>query len=209
MPLYKTITVSSSTKVLIWKIEESFEQLMEGTKLTQNSQERVDKMKSDIHKRGYLSIRKLLALEGYTDFDLIYSEAGKPTLKDGKFISITHSFQFTSIIVSTIKVGVDIEKQRQKIHRIAHKFTPIQEYRMFANADALMRKLTIVWGAKESVYKSFGKTGVSFLKDIYVHQFSLEDKITKAEVSYKGKSETYSISYLEFEGFTCVYALVG
>ena len=33
MPLYKTITIDDETKVLIWKIEESFEDLSEGVEL--------------------------------------------------------------------------------------------------------------------------------------------------------------------------------
>ena len=112
-------------------------------------------MKSEIHRRGFLSIRHLLKEEGYVDEDLIYDEFGKPHLRDGKNISITHSNHFTAIIVGQgQEVGIDIEKQRDKILRIAHKFTPIEEYRTIANTDALIRKLTIVWGCKESLYKN-------------------------------------------------------
>ena len=129
MPLYKTITVGTSTKVLIWKIEESIEELSSGIELTDHCRLRVNGMKSELHRRGFMSIRHLLALEGYTDFDLYYDDLGKPHLKNGKNISITHSFTFSAIIIGTIRVGIDIEMQRPKILRIAHKFTPIQEYR--------------------------------------------------------------------------------
>src|SRR5690606_16412231 len=162
MPLYKTITVNPTTKVFIWKIEESFEALSENTDLTTKCSNRVENMKSDLHRRGFMSIRHLLALEGYNDHDLFYDENGKPHLKNGKHISITHSFNFSAIIISDIEVGIDIEKQRNKILKIAHKFTPIEEYRTIANEDAMMRKLTIVWCAKESLYKSFAEKGVSF-----------------------------------------------
>ena len=165
-------------------------------------------MKSDLHRRGFMSIRHLLALEGYTDHDLFYDENGKPHLKNGKHISITHSFNFSAIIISDIEVGIDIEKQRNKILKIAHKFTPIEEYRTIANEDAMMRKLTIVWCAKESLYKSFAEKGVSFLENIYVEEFMFEDKKTTATVTYGEKQETYTVDFLEFEGFTCAYALI-
>ena len=97
MPLYKTITLSSSIKVLIWKIEESFAKLSEGISLSQHSSHRVLNMKSDLHRRGFMSVRHLLAEEGYTDLDLYYDENGKPHLIDGKHISITHSFVFSAI----------------------------------------------------------------------------------------------------------------
>jgi 4'-phosphopantetheinyl transferase len=208
MPLYKTITVNDTTKVLIWKIEESFEWLSEGIDLTTHCAERVAGMKSDLHRRGFMSVRHLLAEEGYTDHDLYYDDYGKPHLTDDKHISITHSFIFSAIIISPIEVGIDIEKQRSKILKIAHKFTPVEEYRTLANDDAIMRKLTIVWCAKESLYKSFAEKGVSFLQHIYVEDFALDEDKTTSTVNYEDKSETYAVRFLEFEGFTCAYALI-
>jgi len=208
MPLYKTITVNPGTKALIWKIEEPYEQLADGIVLTDHCQDRVDGMKSDLHRRGFMSVRHLLAEEGYVDHDLFYDEKGKPHLKDGKKISITHSFTFSAIILSDTEVGIDIEMQRPKILKIAHKFTPVEEYRTLANDDAVMRKLTIVWGAKESLYKSFAEKGVSFLQHIYVHDFRLDDNETKAEVSFEGKNAIYKVWFLEFERFTCAYAQI-
>lgn len=208
MPLYKTITVNEATKVLIWKISESFEALSQGIELTEHCARRVEGMKSDMHRRGFMSVRHLLAELGYTDHDLYYDEVGKPHLKDGKKISITHSYIFSAIIVGEEEVGIDIEMQRHKILRIARKFTPIEEYRTLANEDAIMRKLTIVWGAKESIYKSFAEKGVSFLQHIVVDDFSLDAEDTAATVRYRGRTQRYGIRFLEFEGFTCAYALI-
>ncbi|MCT4699904.1 4'-phosphopantetheinyl transferase family protein [Tenacibaculum haliotis] len=207
MPVHKTLTVNETTKVLIWKIEESFENLSEGIELTQSSKDRVNNMKSDLHRRGFLSVRHLLNKFGYTDADLVYDEYGKPHLKDGKFISITHSFTFSGIIISDDKpVGIDIEKQRDKILKIAHKFTPIEAYKSIANHDALVSKLTIVWGAKESLYKIYGKKKLLFLNHIYIEDFSFETNETTGKILYEGVTDEYQINFLETEGFTCVYA---
>lgn len=208
MPIYKTITVSPTTKVYIWKVTEPEVELAKDVELTAHCQNRMDGMKSEAHRRAFLSIRHLLAEAGYVDSDLYYDDFGKPHLKDGKYISITHSHHFTGIIVSeTDEVGIDIEMQRDKILKIAHKFTPIQEYKTLANSEALMRKLTIVWGAKESLYKIYAQQGLSFLRHINVIDFSFEDTRTVAEIMYQGKKSHYEIEFLEFEGFTCVYAL--
>ena len=207
MPLYKTITVNARTKVLIWKIEESYEHLSEGVILSPNSENRLAGTKSDLHRRGFMSVRHLLAEVGYTDQDLFYDDLGKPHLTDGKYISITHSYTFSAIILSESKVGIDIEMQREKILRIAHKFTPIQEYRTLANFDALIRKLTIVWGAKEAIYKLIAQPGVSFLQNINITDFNFDDAGTTGKVLFKGKTSHFVLDFLEFEGFTCVYAL--
>ena len=207
MPLYKSLTVDKNTKVLIWKIEESFNELNANVFLSDKSQTRLNSMKSELHQRGFLSVRHLLNEVGYSDRDLVYDEFGKPHLKDVKHISITHSFTFSGIIVSDeIPVGIDIEKQRDKILKIAHKFTPLEEYRTIANTDALINKLTIVWGAKESLYKIYGKKKLLFLHHIYVDDFKFADNKTTGDIRFDGEESSYNIEFLEFEGFTCVFA---
>ena len=208
MPLFKTITPNPTTTIYIWKVEEPLEDLEQNVNLTSHCRARLESMKSELHRRGFLSIRHLLHEAGYTDQDLYYTDNGKPHLRDGKYISITHSYNFTAIIVSEdTEVGIDIEMQRDKILRIASRFTPLKEYHTLANEDALIRKLTIVWGAKESLYKIYGVKGISFLKHIYVEDFDFEDSKTTASISYEGNKSNYAIDFLEFEGFTCVYAL--
>ena len=208
MPLYKSIRVNDFTKVLVWKIEESLEELTHGIELTNSSKKRVKAMKSAIHQRGFMSIRQLLKQAGYEDADVYYDVFGKPHLKDKNYISITHSFSFTAIIISENNpVGIDIEKQRDKIVKIAHKFTPIEEYNTIANHEALVSKLTVVWSAKESLYKIYGKKKLQFLHHIYIDDFSFIDTQTTGVIKYEGYVSNHSIHFLEFDGFTCVYAL--
>ncbi|MBL4605644.1 MAG: 4'-phosphopantetheinyl transferase superfamily protein [Flavobacteriaceae bacterium] len=207
MPLYKRINVNDYTNLLIWKIDETIEEISNGIQLTNSSQQRVNNMKSEIHQKGFLSIRHLLKEFGYTDNDLIYDEFGKPHLKDGNFISITHSFTFSAIVISRkTPVGIDIEMQRDKIVKIAHKFTPFEEYKTIANHDALVSKLTIVWGAKESLYKIYGKKKLLFLHHIYIEDFAFADAQTSGVIKYEGHVSNHRIYFLEFEGYTCVYA---
>lgn len=206
MALYKIVTIDDTTKVFIWKIEESVDDLKSGILLSENSLNRFNSMKSVLHQKGFLSIRHLLKEIDCTDADLHYDDFGKPHLDKG-YISITHSFEFTAIIYSEDKiVGIDIEKQRDKILKIAHKFTPIQEYNTIANVDALISKLTIVWGAKESLYKIYGKKKLLFLHHIYIEDFSFDDGKTTGEIRFNGEENSYNIEFLEFEGFTCVFA---
>jgi phosphopantetheinyl transferase len=207
MPIYKRITVDEDTTALIWKIEESLESLEESIKLTEYCRKRYNSMKSKVHKKGFMSIRHLLKEFGYSDFDLNYDNQGKPHLSDGNEISITHSFEFTAVIVSTKKVGIDVEKQRYKIKLIAPKFTPIEEYEALGDTEDLIRKLTIVWGAKESLYKLYGKKGLLFLHDIFVNDFEISSQKTTAKVTSDDKTTFYNLNFIEFENFTCVYAI--
>ena len=101
-------------------------------------------------------------------------------------ISITHSHQFTGIIVSAVsEVGIDIEMQRGLITRIAHKFTPIEAYGHISDKNDLVRKYTIVWGCKESLYKIYATVGLSFLNHIYINDFEFSDQIIEGEIIIK------------------------
>ncbi len=208
MPIYKIITVTPNTKVYIWKITEPEKELSFNIELTNVCQLRLNGMKSELHRRGFLSIRHLLGIAGYVDSDLYYDQAGKPHLKDGNHISITHSYHFTGIIVSLKdEVGIDIEKQRPKIIRIGHKFTEVEAFSGIENAEELVKKLTIIWGAKESLYKIYATHGLSFMNHIYIHDFKNSENTTTGLISYEGQTSYYDITFLEFEGFTCVYAI--
>ena len=207
MPLYKTIFPNSQTAVKIWNITESYDDLMQSVTLKPKSLERVLGMKSELHQRGFLSVRKLLAEFDYLDEDLFYDENGKPHLKDGKQISITHSFNFSAVIVSDGLVGIDIEKQRDKITIIAHKFIDYEfDYLKEADTDYI-KKLTAIWCVKESLYKLFKTPGLSFKKHCLVIPFELIDDETVAWIDYEDKKHRYDIHFLEFEGFTCAYAI--
>ena len=70
MPLYKTITVNKNTKVFIWKVEESLEWLSEGIELTPHCEQRVKGMKSEIHQKGFMSIRHLLAETSFGGWEI-------------------------------------------------------------------------------------------------------------------------------------------
>ena len=166
MPLYKSIDVNSQTTVKIWKIEESYNELLKPLDLKPNSLERVLGMKSELHQRGFLSVRHLLREFGYTDQDLFYDDHGKPHLKDGKCISITHSFIFSGVIVSDKEVGIDIEKQREKISIIAKKFVDYEFNYLETHAEDYINKLT-VFGALKSRYINFLQPLECYLKIIF------------------------------------------
>ena len=207
MPLYKSFNPNSQTTVKIWKITESYNDLLSPINLRPENMIRVSGMKSELHQRGFLSVRHLLAEFGYTDQDLFYDDNGKPHLKDGKHISITHSFNFSGIVVSDTVVGIDIEKQRNKIGRIAHKFMDYEAQYLNDQNEDYVRKLTVIWCIKESLYKLFATPGLSFLQHTLVIPFMINDEETVAWIDYKNEKYRYNTTFIEFEGFTCAYAL--
>lgn len=208
MPLYKKIQFNSATAIYVWKITEPLEQLFEEVTLNSKCQSRIEGMKSQLHQRGFLSVRKLLNEADYTDFDLYYDEFGKPHLQDGKHISITHSYQFSSIIISNEIVGIDMELQREKIVRIADKFCDTEfMYLDREKTTEYIKKLTVIWGAKEAIFKIRNEKGISFKDHIAVSEFNLNQTQVIANLHFGGLHKEFNIYFEEIEGFTLVYAL--
>jgi 4'-phosphopantetheinyl transferase len=216
MPLYKTIILNPSTQILVWEITESFQELFETVVLNESNSIRLNGMKSEMHQRAFLSVRKLFQEAGYTDFDLYYDEFGKPHLHDGKHISITHSHQFSAIILSDEVVGIDIELQREKIIRIADKFADTEFSYLIPNEKTeYIRKLTVIWGAKEAIFKIRNEKGISFKDHIKVNTFEMNDAQTKTELHFDDIIRDFKVCFEEFESnddkgfeqnFTLVYA---
>ncbi len=207
MPLLKTIFHDHSTEILVWKITETLEQLLLEVVLNEKSKARLVGMKSVAHQCGFLSVRKLLQEKGYTDHDLYYDEFGKPHLNDGRHISISHSHEFSTIILSDKNCGIDLEMQRQKIITIAHKFAAHEfEFLKDLSEKNYIRQLTVIWGAKEAVFKIRNEAGISFKDHIHVAPFNIEMKQSVALLKFGSLNLNYKIFFEEVEHFTLVYA---
>ena len=80
MPIYKSYRPNSCTSIKVWKISESYNELLSSIDLSKNTIEKLNKVQSDVGKREILSIRHLLNEFGFSDNDLYYDENGKPML---------------------------------------------------------------------------------------------------------------------------------
>ncbi|TCN60587.1 4-phosphopantetheinyl transferase [Flavobacterium circumlabens] len=213
MPLFQTIQFNETTKILIWETTESFEELTNKVVLKEKTQQRLNGMKSQMHQRAFLSVRMLIQEMGFTDHDLHYDEFGKPYFDCHNYISITHSYHFAAIIISHETVGIDMELQREKIIRIADKFTDFEcDYLKPDPIEEYVKKLTVIWGAKEAIFKIRNEKGISFKHHIKVEDFSLNKNQTEASLHFDDLIKDFDVHYKEiksdnFEGkFTLVYA---
>ena len=210
MPLHRTINFSQSvgttTEILLWKITEPLSELSTEVTLNPKNQERFNGMKSELHQRAFLSVRKLLQLKGYTDFDLEYDQFGKPHLKDGKHISISHSHEYATIIISDEITGIDIELQREIIIKIAPKFAEKELEFLDKDNQEYIRKLTVIWGVKESIFKIRNEAGISFKDHIHMLPFEMVDLSGTADLYFQNKSIQFKYHFIEIDNFTLVYA---
>ena len=206
MPLYNKKHINTGSQLAIWKITEPLDQLASEVQLNSTNEIRFAGMKSEMHQRAFLSVRKLMGEFGYTDFDLSYDEFGKPNLNDGKHISITHSHNFSAILISDQYVGIDIELARDKIIRIADKFAVSEMRFLNASSEDYIQKLTVIWGIKESIFKIRNEAGISFKDNISVLPFEMKGNCAIGNLDFNGIQADFDIGFETFEDFVLVYA---
>lgn len=205
MPLYKEIILKDNAKLYLWKITEDSAELHRAVKLNTPSQNRLASMKSVGHQKGFLAVRMLLEHIGYSDFDLYYDAFGKPHLTDGKCISISHSHTFSAIAISTQPLGLDVEQVKEKILKIASRFMNILHLENLSDTEKI-KKATIVWGVKESIFKIKNIEGISFRNHIFEENFTFEDKKATATLKFDNKEENFNILFDSIEDYIFVCA---
>ncbi len=93
-------------------------------------------------------------------------ENGKPFLaNDHKHISISHTVGFASVMIGD-EAAVDVQEFRPKIVRMADRFLDENERNMAPDVE----RITLLWAAKEVIYKFNGKPGLDFRDPITIHQ---------------------------------------
>jgi len=211
MPIHKVIYLSNNTKLYLWKITEKLDELKSQIRLKDSSIARLESMKSESHQKGFLAVRMLLQHNDYSDFDLYYDEFGKPHLKPQGCsikdieISISHSNDFSAIAISDSKVGLDFEQLKEKTLRIAPRFMDVSHLENLSEEEKI-KKATVVWGIKESIFKLKNEEGISFLNHIFEDDFSFEDKKAKATLKFSSKEEKFKIQFDSEEDYIFVCA---
>lgn len=215
MPLHKVVYLSNNTKLYLWKITEDFDTLFSQVKLKDSSLVRLKSMKSESHQKGFLAVRMLLQYNDYSDFDLFYDEFGKPHLKPQGCsikdveVSISHSNDFSAIAISDSNVGLDLEQLKEKTLRIAPRFMDVSHLENLSEEEKI-KKATVVWGIKESIFKIKNEKGISFPNHIFEDDFTFEDKKASATLKFnknpEDSGEKFKIQFDSVEDYIFVLA---
>lgn len=140
---------------------------------------------------GRVLVKSLCDTFGIAYKGISKHENGKPYLVDSHAnISISHSFPIAAAMIHLKKpCGIDMERPREKHKFVQDKFLHSSEEQYRDDLE----KLCTIWGAKEVVYKIFGRRFLS-LKDEIKTEFKSENLIT-GEILKPGYEDTFEIHY--------------
>jgi len=177
MPLIKEFYPTNNSVIAIWEQSEPLK-ILEDIALTDIDKTKYATFKIDKRKKEWLSVRHLLKhLLSSNTFQIVYDKNRKPNLQTSNYnISISHSKHFVAVFLnSNSEVGLDIEEPRSNIISISQKFLSEKELSFLEGTNAI-EKATLLWSAKESLYKFYSKRSVDFKKNLKVLEFDYKEK---------------------------------
>lgn len=175
MPLYQRFIISESTSIIIWKIEETEDELLKGIEMHTSDAERFQKFTNPKKRNEFLALRQCLAVYFGFNPPVHYNENGKPLLENGYHISFSHTEGFAGIIVcNQSPVGIDLELFRDRIKRISHKFLRLEEKKSIL-PETEVGHMTLYWGAKEVMVKITGNRRLNFINELAVTPFPFDN----------------------------------
>jgi len=211
MPLIYDKPINSKTRIGIWEATEDEDFFISSLGLADEEVRKIEDMRPH-RRKEWLSSRMLChKLSGCKKrAHVIKDENGKPSLHDHTdHISISHSHNRAAVIISDTLVGIDVQKHEEKIVRIQHKFISDLE-RDKLDRSRLLDAYHIFWGAKECMYKAYGKKELDFKKHMHLYPF----KIFQNQLELKGwvkkddVNQSYTVHTDKLDNYYLTYSIL-
>lgn len=151
-------------------------------------------------RRSHFIAGRLLAKQFFPDEEIFKDEFGKPHLKNlDTHFSWSHSGRYAALIADEHgPTGIDIEELSNRVLRIEDKFcNPTDKSLIDPKHHA--ESLLLIWTAKESMYKLYGRKEVDFKLHMTIEPFVVAEEGRFFARFHKGQ-EMHRFQ-LEFEIF--------
>ena len=176
MPLFLQEDLDVGGEIGLWKVTEAEDWFRSKLELYQEELEQLEQIKGR-RRTDWLAVRYLVhQMSGRQNRGaFLKDEFGKPHLEDSRYqISISHSGEMAAAIAAPASVGIDIQGMVAKIERIAHKYMRAEEMASLQPSTRLPH-LHVYWGAKEALYKAYGRRQLDFCQHILIEPFAFDE----------------------------------
>ncbi|MDR1676647.1 MAG: 4'-phosphopantetheinyl transferase superfamily protein [Tannerella sp.] len=182
----------------IWKIEESWEELLALSEQPEAYRPFLNGCRSDSRKAEWLAVRMLLRELTGRETRIAYQPGGAPYLPDMPYhIGISHTGGYAAILLHPDgPAGIDIEYRSERIRKLKSRFLTESELQLLGeNPDTV--ELLVCWSAKETAFKMTGQRFADWLNDLHILacDFSRNDGFLTVQETLTPQSATYQIRY--------------
>ena len=209
MPLLEHRLLGVDTEWGIWRIEEVEAYFLNAMEYSNEEYLELGRIKGK-RRLEWLAVRYLVHfMSGRKQRAAMQKEeSGKPFLPNSTYhISISHSDGLVAAIASRHVVGIDIQRIIPKIKRIAYKFLSEAELDSL-RPDHELGQLHLYWGAKECLYKAYGKKKLEFKSNLKIDPvFEVQKKgYLTGSIQKNDQNDAFEIWYEWIDDYMLVWA---
>lgn len=183
MPAIRFERYESTTRAVVWRGTESREELLEALPLQWHNNipalpaRAIETLSA---RRSLLALAPEAGKEGF-----VKDEFGKPHFAHNNSLhfSLSHSHKHAAALVSEAPCGIDLQIRVEKIIRLRGKFESTAEREFIQQQPSEVDALHVLFGAKEALFKLWGKREIDWHKNLIVKPFLL----TPGGGSFKGE----------------------
>lgn len=210
MPLYLRRHIFPCGELGLWEISENVDYLLNHSQYSPLEREEYEALPPK-RRTQWLAARWLLhEMTGLSNRVIPEKDAyGKPYLPGfPKQISLSHSGDFAGVALADAPVGLDVQRIVGKLSRIEHKFMLATDSERLSAAHRL-EHLHVYWGAKEAMYKAYGKRELAFKEHILLSPFDYDavGGVCQGRVLKGGVDMRFDIHYGIIKEYMVVYAV--
>jgi len=208
MPFVKKIEIEKGI-LGIWELKESAGSLISSFQFSKNEEAEFKRFTVEKRQKEYLATRLLLQHLLNSKTEITYQKSGRPQIKNSTLnISISHSAEFVTIIISNELVGIDVENANRNIDRVTKRFLHAGELEWIEKSENRQILKTILWCAKEAIFKCSILEGIQFDTQIFIPPFEIgRTDSFKGKLTSKKGEENYYLWYLLFQNNIIVYCV--
>ena len=211
MPLYLKKELEDKTRIGVWQVTETEEELKAISSVPTDELEEISFIRSESLRRQKLAVRALLDTMFEDKVYLSHHDNGKPYIENCVTnISITHTEKYVAVILNDNEdVGIDIESLARDFSSVEKKALSEDEIDDLEEDDKRNGQLAIYWCAKEAIYKMLGQYDVNFAEQIEVEKFRPK-KDGELEATFEdedGFEEEFDLEYIIFDNHVLVWVV--
>ena len=211
MPLYLKKELEDKTRIGVWQVTETEEELKALSSVPSDELEEISFIRSESLRRQKLAVRALLDEMFEDNVYLSHHDNGKPYIENSVTnISITHTEKYVAVILNdNDDVGIDIESLARDFSSVEKKALSEDEIDDLEDDEKRNGQLAIYWCAKEAIYKMLGQYDVNFAEQIEVEKFRPK-KDGELEATFEdedGYEEEFDLEYIIFDNHVLVWVV--
>lgn len=187
--------------VLFCKITLNSNQLRENVNLSPSEQAYIDALSSEKRRCEWLAWHVVLQKYVGRELRTVYNDLGTPVIPDSDYrISVSHSGGYIGLYVAKSSCGIDIDSRGRNFLNVAPRISSPEEM-LLADEQNPNDFLSLVWCAKEAVYKYAGVAGLDLIADIAVTEIGADTIFANL------RGEPVKLGYFVYDNHNIVYTL--